>query len=229
VKICLLVFAAEDLGHKRASFGKKVCRQPQGLKNKLRLSESVLDPSTALSSAHEFHFDGSFFVRSNIGRAVVQDTVCLQMFDVTPDSRAALVGRDVALERNDSWDWLDRSEIHGDDEGVRRHDLSSDLTPRAWRSTEIDYDLGPLQEVVFAIELDQLERRTGAVALFFGELVPFVETAFAVLLLDRHRVVSFGGGRLAQWLGWCAGEKSRNFTLGPSLPGGGGRQKQRVG
>jgi hypothetical protein len=35
--------------------------------------------------------------------------------------------------------------------------------------------------MVFFVQLDQLEGSAGAVALFFGELVPFVETAFAVL------------------------------------------------
>jgi hypothetical protein len=35
--------------------------------------------------------------------------------------------------------------------------------------------------MVFLVKLDQLEGGAGAVAFFFGELVPFVETAFAVL------------------------------------------------
>jgi hypothetical protein len=38
-----------------------------------------------------------------------------------------------------------------------------------------------LQEAVLLVELNELEGGTRAVALFFGEVVVFVQTAFAVL------------------------------------------------
>jgi hypothetical protein len=59
------------------------------------------------------------------------------------------------------------------------------------RRAEIQHDLALLEEAIFLVELDQLEGGTRAVSLLLGELVPLVETAFAVLLLDRHDV------------GWC--------------------------
>jgi len=53
---------------------------------------------------------------------------------------------------------------------------------------KIEHDLALLEEAIFLVELDQLEGGTGAVPLLLGELVPLVETALAVLLLDRHGV-----------------------------------------
>lgn len=60
----------------------------------------------------------------------------------------------------------------------------SNTYPR--RSTQIDQHLTLLQKPKLLIQLYKLERSTGAISLFFGEFVPFVQTAFAVLLLDRH-------------------------------------------
>ena len=59
----------------------------------------------------------------------------------------------------------------------------------AWRSTEVDEHLALLEKAILLVELHELERCTRAVALFLGELVPLVQTAFAVLLLDRHAAV----------------------------------------
>jgi hypothetical protein len=58
------------------------------------------------------------------------------------------------------------------------------------RGAEIEHDLALLEEAIFLVELDQLEGGSGTVPLFLGELVPLVETALAVLLLDRHGVES---------------------------------------
>jgi hypothetical protein len=51
----------------------------------------------------------------------------------------------------------------------------------SWGSTQINKHFGLLQEVILFVQLDKLEGSTGSIALFLCELVPFVETAFAVL------------------------------------------------
>jgi len=56
------------------------------------------------------------------------------------------------------------------------------------RSAKIEHDLALLQEAILLVELDQLESGTSTITLLFGKLVPLVETAFAVLLLNRHGV-----------------------------------------
>ena len=55
-----------------------------------------------------------------------------------------------------------------------------------WRGAKIDKDLALLEEAIFLVQLHELERRTGTITLLLGELVPLVETALAVLLLNCH-------------------------------------------
>ncbi len=56
----------------------------------------------------------------------------------------------------------------------------------SWGGAEIQHDFALLEEAILFVQLDQFEGSSGAVALLFGELVPLIETAFAVLLLDGH-------------------------------------------
>jgi hypothetical protein len=72
-----------------------------------------------------------------------------------------------------------------------RHENNTIIDPESsetysGRSAEIEHDLALLEEAIFLVELDQLEGGTRAVSLLLGKLVPLVETALAVLLLDRH-------------------------------------------
>lgn len=64
-------------------------------------------------------------------------------------------------------------------------DIDMNIT-YTWRGAEIQEDLALLEEAIFLVQLDQLEGGTGAVSLFLCELIPLVETALSVLLLDRH-------------------------------------------
>lgn len=54
------------------------------------------------------------------------------------------------------------------------------------RSAKVEHDLTLLEEAILLVQLDELEGGSGAVSLLFGELIPFVETALAVFLLDGH-------------------------------------------
>jgi hypothetical protein len=49
-------------------------------------------------------------------------------------------------------------------------------------STQIEQYFAFLQEAIFLIELYQLECGTSSVAFLLGELIPFIQTAFAMLL-----------------------------------------------
>lgn len=68
--------------------------------------------------------------------------------------------------------------------------LRGDLEPATRSCAEIDQDAGFRQEVVLAIELDQLECGTGAVTLILGEAIVRVETCLGLLLgLGTHLLV----------------------------------------
>lgn len=47
---------------------------------------------------------------------------------------------------------------------------------------KIEKNFTLLQKPVFLIQLDQLEGSTGSISFLFGEFVPFIQTAFAVLI-----------------------------------------------
>lgn len=68
------------------------------------------------------------------------------------------------------------------------------------RSTQIQQDLALLQESIFLVQLDQLESSSGAVSLLLGQLVPLVETAFSMFLLDTHDGVIEVAGLFV----WCS-------------------------
>lgn len=53
---------------------------------------------------------------------------------------------------------------------------------------KVQQDLTLLQEAILLVQLDELKSSTGTITLLFRELVPLVQTAFAVLLLDSHGV-----------------------------------------
>ena len=94
------------------------------------------------------------------------------------NSRSALIGGDVALEGDSSWDRLDRCKIHTNNQAVRWHCLRSHLAPRPWGSTEVQEYLALLQKSILAIQLNELECSPCSVAFFFRKLVPFVEATF---------------------------------------------------
>lgn len=59
----------------------------------------------------------------------------------------------------------------------------------AWCCTEIKEDLALFQKAIFSVELDELEGCSGPISLFLRELVPLIETAFAMLCIVRHRIL----------------------------------------
>lgn len=175
--------------HKGSSLNQKLSRQLQRVEHQLGLVERILHPGG-----------------TDVGRTVVQHAVGLPCLEMAADGGAALFRRDVALEGDDLGDGLDGREVDTDDQAVGRHGLGGDLAPRlhthtvrpqpqetgrrtttyTGRGAQIEHDLALLEEAIFLVELDQLEGGSGTIPLFLGELVPLVETALAVLLLDRH-------------------------------------------
>jgi hypothetical protein len=49
------------------------------------------------------------------------------------------------------------------------------------RSAQINTDSALLQESILLVQLDQLERSTGTVALLFGKPIPLIQTTFSML------------------------------------------------
>jgi hypothetical protein len=56
----------------------------------------------------------------------------------------------------------------------------------SWCRTEIEKHLAFLKETIFLVQLDQLERSSGAVPLLLGQLVPFVKPTLSMFLLHTH-------------------------------------------
>lgn len=53
-------------------------------------------------------------------------------------------------------------------------------------SAEIKQHLTLLQKAILFVQLDEFECGSGTISLFFCKFVPFIQTAFAMLLLDCH-------------------------------------------
>ena len=126
---------------------------------------------------------------------------------MTSELGTALGCSDVRYEGGDVGKGSDRVEVDADDEAAPGHVLLGDLKPSTWSSAEIDDAFRLGEEVIFAVEVDQLavrvtmqpqsagsrsvssfaaryvQSRTSSVSLFLGELVKLVETALARLLV----------------------------------------------
>jgi hypothetical protein len=108
----VVVLGTENLGDESSALSQKLRGQLHRLKDQLCLREGILDPSG-----------------TDIGRTIVNDSVCFPMFDMRPNGSAALVRCDIALEGNDSRNGLDRSEIDTNDDTLVRHAFCRHLTP----------------------------------------------------------------------------------------------------
>ena len=53
-------------------------------------------------------------------------------------------------------------------------------------STKVKKNLALFQESILLIQLDELESGTSTISLLLSKLVPLVQAAFAMLLLDGH-------------------------------------------
>lgn len=70
-------------------------------------------------------------------------------------------------------------------------------------STKINYDFALLQETILFIKLDQLESSTSSIALLFRQLIPFIQTAFAMLVVTvrmRPEAMCEEGSRTFFWI-----------------------------
>ena len=92
--------------------------------------------------------------------------VCLPVLHLGAESPPAALSGNVLDEGDTSRDGLDRDQVDtNDDRVLLRHLLGGDLQPTSRGGTQIDDAFGRGQKVVFAVELDELEGGTGAVAL----------------------------------------------------------------
>ena len=174
----VVVLGAEDLGAEGAAGAQELDGELERREDELDLGEGVLDPGG-----------------SDVGRTVVEDAagggdesvsgrgrkegsqsegkgdahVGLPVLHLGAESTPARLGRDVLDERDAARDGLDGDEVDADDDRVLlRHLLGGDLKPSSGRGAQVDDALGAGEEVVLAVELDELEGGTGTVALLPG-------------------------------------------------------------
>lgn len=110
-------------------------------------------------------------VGTHIGSTVVQDDITFLSLDFLSELFVAGRGGDIALEAGGSWYFFDGIEIDSDNGGVHGHAFSSHLHPSSWGCAKIDENIGSGEEVVLAIELDELVGSSGTVALLLSEVV----------------------------------------------------------
>jgi hypothetical protein len=108
----IVVLGAENFGDKASTLAQEISSQSQGLQNKFCLRESILYPSG-----------------TNVGSTIVENDVCLPVFDMPTNCCATLVCCDIALESDGPRNRLDRGKVDTDNKTLRRHVLGGDLTP----------------------------------------------------------------------------------------------------
>ena len=70
-------------------------------------------------------------IGTNIGRAIMQNYIALEMLEFFLDESKALIGRDIALESHTSLNGLDRIKINTNLDGRLWHVFCGDLQPEA--------------------------------------------------------------------------------------------------
>jgi hypothetical protein len=60
------------------------------------------------------------------------------------------------------------------------------LVTYSWSGAEIYKNFALFQKVIFLVQLDELEGGSGSIAFLLCQAVPFIKTAFSVLLLHTH-------------------------------------------
>jgi len=107
---------------------------------------------------------------TDVWSTIAQDNIDKGIVGLSADSSSALSGGNVSYEGFDSPDGFDGDKVDGNDEAADGHVLDGDLTPTSWSSTEIDHSSTSREEVILAIELDELECSTGTVPVEGREL-----------------------------------------------------------
>jgi hypothetical protein len=105
--------------------------------------------------------------------------------------KADLFGGDVLLDGGDSTNGSDGQQIHTNDERADGHVLLAHLQPSSRCCTEIDHTLAATEEIIFLVQLDQLEGSTRAVSLLFGQMIELIMACFlpgpsSLLVVRRH-------------------------------------------
>ena len=61
----------------------------------------------------------------------------------------------------------------------------ADFRAQSWGRTEVQKNPAFLQDMVFLIQLNELEGRAGSVALLFRKLIPAIKSTLAMLQINR--------------------------------------------
>lgn len=133
----------------------------------------------------------------------MEDRIRLPVFQMRSNDRTTLVCCDIALEGNSSRNWFNGGKVDTDDDALRWHTFCSNLAPGLFVLSEneaqrldatyaypggrakIQKNPALFQETIFLVQLHQLEGSSCSVSLLLRQVIPFIQTTFAVLL-DRQ-------------------------------------------
>ena len=154
----VVVGTPEDLRNECSALDQKLDREFQAHKHELGLTESVLNPRG-----------------TDVRSTIMQHDVGLPILEFPSKQISALGSRNIGSEGDNARDGLDRNQVdtliacemevewaeldqRTDDDAIRGHILASDLKPTSWRSAQVDTTSCGSQEIVFFVQLYQLER-----------------------------------------------------------------------
>eukprot|EP00968_Pinguiococcus_pyrenoidosus_P004500 scaffold301_cov243-Pinguiococcus_pyrenoidosus.AAC.5 len=116
---------------------------------------------------------------SHIWRSVAKHHVRLPPVQLLAKHVSALPARDVRHQRLHLRDGADGQQVHAHDDALGGHGLRCHLQPAARGRAQVHEDLRLGQKLMLAVDLEQLEGRTGAEAPLLGQAIVLV----AVLVL----------------------------------------------
>lgn len=122
----------------------------------------------------------------HIGGPIIEHNINLPGLQLLPQGLPTTFCCDVLLESHHTGERLDWNQVHSYNKAGYRHKLGSYLQPSPWRSTQVQQGSGFLQELKAAIELDQLESRSGTVTRLLRQVIKFVPSALANFALLAH-------------------------------------------
>mmetsp|Transcript_21317 Transcript_21317/g.47094 ORF Transcript_21317/g.47094 Transcript_21317/m.47094 type:complete len:310 (+) Transcript_21317:2258-3187(+) len=166
----VVVSRAEHLGDIGASHFQVLACHLRRLQGELILVEGILRPIGA-------------YVRG----AIVKDDVGLLTLELLLNQVSALLRRNVGLNADHALKGPNRHQVDGYDLRARWHITLSHLRPSAGSSTEIQAYSRLAQEVELLCKLDELEGRSGPIALVLGQVVELVEAVLSLFQFLPHR------------------------------------------
>mmetsp|Transcript_18216 Transcript_18216/g.35785 ORF Transcript_18216/g.35785 Transcript_18216/m.35785 type:complete len:306 (-) Transcript_18216:133-1050(-) len=166
-KRCVIV-GAENLGHEGTSTLEVFTSKFESVYGKLVLHEGILA-----------------VFGTNVGGTVTKHNISLVATHLLTNLLTACIRGNILLENSTSSNGLDGQQINTNNLtlGALRNTLGQNLKPTSRSGTEINHTGCVLEQIILAVQLDDLKTRTSSVSLLLRELVVLIING---LLLARH-------------------------------------------